>query len=324
MRSLTFYYSNIPEQLQILNDIEELSKSFGLLFVEICIDHDRTLQKKYGENSPVILVGPYRLNYPFTMSEVEVAARATLYQDEVRAIDVDDKARFVMSGKEKFALWFSKSYSWVIAVIILIFLGFSLLPPLLASAGYDNASKIGYKFYSVLCHQLAFRSYFINGEQIVYPRELANIPNLKTYEEITGKSAEDIRFARNFIGNDQVGYKFALCQRDVAIYLGLGLFGLLFQLSGKKIKKLPWLMWVLIALIPIALDGTSQLPGLAQGWPGWSPLRESTPLFRTITGLLFGIGTAWLVFPMMEDSISETRLALEHKSTITKKFAEHK
>jgi len=143
-------------------------------------------------------------------------------------------------------------------------LGFSLLPPLLASAGYTNASKIGYKFYSVLCHQLAFRSYFINGEQIVYPRELANIPNLKTYEEITGKSAEDIRFARDFIGNDQVGYKFALCQRDVAIYLGLGLFGLLFQLSGKKIKKLPWLMWVLIALIPIALDGTSQLPGLAK------------------------------------------------------------
>lgn len=324
MRSLTFYYSNNPEQVQILNEIEELSKSLDLLFVEVCIDHDRTLQKKYGENSPVILVGPYRLNHPFTISEVEVAARATMYQDEVRANDIDDSSRFVMSGKERFALWFSKSYSWVIAAIILIFLGFSLLPPILASAGYNNSSKIGYKIYSVLCHQLAFRSYFIKGEQIAYPRELANVPELKTYEEITGKSAEDIRYARNFIGNDTVGYKFALCQRDVAIYLGLGLFGILFHVSGKKIKKLPWIMWIIIALVPIALDGTSQLPSLAEGWPGWMPIRESTPLFRTITGLLFGTGTAWLVFPMMEDSISETRLAMERKSTITKKFTEHR
>ena len=324
MRSLTFYYSNKQDQIKILNEIKELANNIGILFVEFCIDNDRTLQKKFGDFSPVILIGPYRLNHPFTLTEVEVAARASMYQDEIKGNQVDDNTRFSMSRKEEFALWFSKSYSWVVAAIILIFLGLSALPPVLASNGFTNLSRVGYKVYSVLCHQLAFRSYFIYGEQYAYPRELANVANLNSYEEMIGKSAEDIRFAREFIGNDVVGYKFALCQRDVAIYLGLGLYGFLFHFSGKKIKKLPWVLWVIIALLPIALDGTSQLPSLANGWPDWMPIRESTPLFRTITGALFGIGTAWLVFPMMEDSISETRLALERKSTITKKFMDHK
>jgi hypothetical protein len=44
--------------------------------------------------------------------------------------------------------------------------------------------------------------------------------------------------------------------------------------------------------------------------PAWLPIRESTPLLRTITGLLFGVSTAWFLFPYVADSMKETRTIL--------------
>jgi uncharacterized membrane protein len=68
----------------------------------------------------------------------------------------------------------------------------------------------------------------------------------------------------------------------------------------------------MIGLVPIAIDGVSQLPGLASNLPPWF-LRESTPLLRTITGTLFGFTTAWYLFPLIEESMNETRMVLEEK-----------
>lgn len=318
MRSLTIYFSNLPEHIQIVRDIKILCENHGVLFVDVCLDSDLELQNRFGANAPVVLIGPYRLNSPFTLSQVEVAVKATL-QSENKDI-VDDVKRFSMTKQEKFAFWFSKNYAWVISVIILAFVGFSALPPVLAAGGNFKAANVGYKFYSFVCHQLAFRSFFIEGEQSVYPRELANINTLVTYEEITGKSAEDIVYARGFIGDGVMGYKLALCQRDVAIYAGLGLFGLIFHFTGRKVRHLRWILWLIIAVMPIAIDGGSQLPGLSEGWPAWLPIRESTPMLRTLTGGLFGVGTAWFVFPLMEDSIRETRFSLERKLKISQRY----
>lgn len=320
MRSLSIYYSNRPDQFLIVKEARELCDEMGTLFVDICIDNDTALEKRFGENTPVVLVGPYRLNHPFTRNELEVAIKATIKKDLENPGGEEDTKRFQMTTTEKFALWFSKSYAWVIAAILIIFLGFTMVPPMLAAGNFDKMANVGYKFYSLLCHQLAFRSFFVRGEQIAYPRELANVGSLVTYEEITGKSAEDIKFARHLVGNEIMGYKIALCQRDLAIYAGLAIFGLVFQATGKKIKHLPWYFWVIFAVLPIAIDGSSQLPGLAGGWPAWLPVRESTPFLRTLTGALFGVGTAWYVFPMMEESISETRFSLERKMNISKRF----
>lgn len=322
MRSLTYYYSKLTPQSEIFQETKDLCKSMDLLFLDICIDDDYQLAQKFEDATPVIMVGPYRLNYPFSLNEVEVAIKATLYQDELDPERVDNKKRFRMTRMERFAYWFSKSYTWFISLVILIFTALTFLPPILAANNKGIAANIGYKFYSVLCHQLAFRSYFINGEQFYYPREQAHIPNVITYEQLTGMPAEDIQYARQYIGNGEAGYKIALCQRDLAIYAALGLFGLYFELTGKRIKGIRWYVWFIIALVPIGLDGASQLPGLSTGWPQWLPIRESTPLLRTITGLLFGAGTAWYMYPLMEDSIKETRFALNRKKTIATKFTE--
>jgi uncharacterized membrane protein len=107
------------------------------------------------------------------------------------------------------------------------------------------------------------------------------------------------------------------------MYVGIFLFGVLFALTKRKIKSLPWYLWVLIGLVPIGLDGVSQLPGLAQAiLPDWILIRESTPMLRTITGLLFGITTAWYIYPIIEEAMSDTRRLLLRKTAILKQSEE--
>jgi uncharacterized membrane protein len=111
---------------------------------------------------------------------------------------------------------------------------------------------------------------------------------------------------RQFTGNEVVGYKVALCERDIAMYGAMLIFGIGFALSGRRIRSVPWYLWVLIGLVPIGIDGFSQLPSVIPGLPSWLPIRESTPLLRTITGTLFGVMTTWYLYPMIEETMKVT------------------
>jgi uncharacterized membrane protein len=107
----------------------------------------------------------------------------------------------------------------------------------------------------------------------------------------------------------------ALCERDMAIYGAILLFGIVYSLTRRRIKPLHWMLWILIGMAPIGLDGFSQLFSQME----WSwlasilPYRESTPFLRVLTGGLFGFSTAWFAYPYMEESMSETRQFLIKK-----------
>ena len=138
-----------------------------------------------------------------------------------------------------------------------------------------------------------------------------------TFDQATGISSEDILASRGFIGNDVLGYKVAFCERDVAIYGSILLFGLLFAISGRKIKHLPWYIWFIVGIMPIAIDGFSQLPSLMNiNFPAWVPMRESTPFLRTLTGFLFGFTTAWFGYPYIEDTMLDTRRLMAQKIAV--------
>ena len=53
--------------------------------------------------------------------------------------------------------------------------------------------------------------------------------------------------------------------------------------------------WYALFLVPLALDGGSQLLGL----------RESNWMLRTLSGALFGLATVWLAYPYVEEAMTD-------------------
>jgi uncharacterized membrane protein len=277
----------------------------------IDINGNQALEKKYGLEIPVVEVGPYRLKAPFTKQEIEITLKAATERERSIA-DIDRKVTagavnlpVTITRADRFSNWISRHYMLVLNAFVILYVGLPFLAPILMSGGYTRPAAVLYRFYGLVCHQLAFRSWFIFGEQAAYPREAAGVDNLMPYSTAIGLNEDDELAARQFIGNPTVGYKVALCERDVAIYGGILLFGLVFALTGKKIKPLPWYLWILVGIVPIGIDGFSQL--LSQPPLNLFPYRESTPLLRSITGFLFGFTTAWFGYPIVEESMQDLR-----------------
>jgi uncharacterized membrane protein len=92
-----------------------------------------------------------------------------------------------------------------------------------------------------------------------------------------------------FIG----GYQMCLCSRCLAIYSSVLLGGLLLALvrGQRDVRALDWRFW-LLAMVPMALDGGTQL----FGW------RESNLGLRLLTGVIFGLATAWFMLPQIENA----------------------
>jgi uncharacterized membrane protein len=307
---------------QVEQDLISLSDQFPHNLVKVDITTDPTLTEKFQGDVPVVQVGPYLLKKSITRQELQVTLGAA--QDRQSYLEKNDmeyqrrKERgSKLTGSDRFSLWLSTRYMLMFNLLVFLYVGMPFLAPTLMKLRIELPARIIYTIYSPLCHQLAFRSFFLFGEQPYYPRQLANVPGVLTYEDLTGDSKIDLVRARNFIGNDTTGYKVAICERDVAIYGSLLLFGIVFALTGRKIKTLPWYFWILFGLIPIGLDGFSQLPSLA-GWDflKWFPIRESTPLLRVLTGTLFGATTGWYLYPLIEESMRETHVILLRKMAV--------
>jgi uncharacterized membrane protein len=306
---------------KIAEHLKQLQSEFphGLEIIDIG-DQPR-LEKQIGGMLPVVQVGPYRLIDPITLDQLRITLSAAV--DRVRHVEAIDRASFAsgtpqkqqITTSDRFSYWFSKHYLAVFNLVTLFYLSLPFLAPILQRAGVEQPTALIYRGYSLMCHQLAFRSVFIFGEQRTYPLESAGIPDQITYEAATGNAPDDLLAAREFVGNEQMGYKIALCQRDIAIYGGILAFGLIFTLTGRKIPPLPWYLWIVIGMFPMALDGGTQL--ISQlGIPLINeiiPYRESIPLLRYITGFLFGVSTAWFGYPLVESSMRESRQYLDRK-----------
>jgi uncharacterized membrane protein len=214
---------------------------------------------------------------------------------------------------------------------VLVALGmYALLPfaaPTLMKAGLTAPAQILYTVYSPFCHQMAFRSVFLFGEQAFYPRAAAytDYPAFESFvvglPEFAGVDHErfDARLifaARGFLGNETMGYKTTLCARDGALYSALFGGGLMYRVAvvRRRLRPAPLWLYLLLGVAPIAIDGVSQL----LSYPPFSlwPVRETTPEFRIMTGAVFGLMTAWLLFPYLEVSFRDMRKQLEARTQL--------
>jgi len=303
---------------QAIADLEALQATFPHRLVVIDVDSTPELIEKYGAEVPAIEVGPYKLKAPFGRVELQITLGAA--RDRQEQIDILDRADLSdLSTKwtpaDRFTYWFSRHYVGVLNFFVIIYLGLPVVAPFLMAAGIEAPARLIYRGYSFVCHQLAFRSFFVLGEQPVYPRAAAGLAGLMSYNQATGlgeaSTVADLTEARQFVGDPAVGYKIALCERDVAIYGGILIFGILYSLTNRRMPALPWYLWLLFGVLPIALDGLSQM--LSQPPLDFMTFRESTPFLRSLTGFLFGFTTAWFGYPLVEDTMKETRRIMVRK-----------
>ena len=317
---------------QVKKDLKVLETRFPHHLAEVNIDSDPTLKEKYGDQIPIVEVGPYKLKAPITPQALEMTLGAAKdrrgqleqfggdkYQERVRKGET-------ITRSDRIYFWIAEHYLAIINLLVFIYVGLPYLAPILMKIGADVPAKVIYTIYSPLCNQFAFRSFFLFGEQPYYPLKEAGVVGVRTLDQVTGYQnlADPFNisrlYARQFIGNATLGYKVALCERCIAIYAAIVLFGLIYGLTKRRLPSPHWILWFLIGIVPIGIDGFYQL--LSQfNWPwlaAYLPYYESTPFMRVLTGGLFGLMTAWFAFPAVEESMKDTREILIKKFAVAK------
>lgn len=172
---------------------------------------------------------------------------------------------------------------WLAAVnaTLIVFLVGAFVAPVLAVLGWSSAADALYAVYHFTCHQWAFRSFFLFA-----PGQ----PPLAVYSQAQLVALGTDPFT--FIGNADLGWKMAFCERDLAIYLALLAAGLYYA-RRRDVRPASFVVYGIL-ILPMALDGFTQL----FGW------RESTWELRVVTGLLFGLASGWLVFPRLDEAFA--------------------
>src|SRR5512135_1049727 len=225
-------------------DLNSLQTQYPHRVVEIDIDQDPTLQKAYLLEIPVVEVGPYILKAPFDKQKLAMTLGAAGDRrgqlDRLGREDHHDRVRRgqMISGSDRTMYWVSRHYLALVNLFMFLSVVLPVLAPVLLKIGATAPANVIYTIYKPLCHQFGFRSFFLFGEQPYYPLKEAGLSGVKTFDQITGFQdlenpiAYSRYQARQFIGNETVGYKMALCERDMAIYGAILLFGIVFSLTG--------------------------------------------------------------------------------------------
>lgn len=161
----------------------------------------------------------------------------------------------------------------VLALAIYAFLPFAA--PVLMQIGRERLARVVYALFRPLCHQLPERSFFLFGEQLTY-----------RLEELSAHLGDAVPV--RYVGDPILGYKVAVCQRDVAIYGAMCLATIAYALMRGRLGVIG-ARWLLVGAAPMAVDGGGQLLGL------WT----STPASRVITGALFGFALMRWALPYL-------------------------
>jgi len=233
-----------------------------------------------------------------------------------------------MSVMEKKRSW----PDWFLLLIIIMFI-INLLPflaPVFMKLGWTDIGQGIYSVYSMACHQMAQRSFFLFGPKGFQMYELSQLP-----VDITGDSMGTAALElRHFLGNEQYGWKVAWSDRMVYMYVT----PLLAAISYAFIREFGWVkplpLWGFVLLmLPMAIDGTTHLIsdtlGMVEGFryhntwlaeltgyalPTSFYVGDSFGSFnswmRLLSGLTFGLGIAWLAYPYIQETIEDLDKAI--------------
>jgi uncharacterized membrane protein len=293
-----------PAAEDLRRELARLAAEFPHRLVVVDLNREPEVDERLGHPVAMLRVGPYRLTWPFDPMQLRVTLAAAM-----AGLPAAEAAPPGESGRraKQAVSFFTRHWLGFVNGFLFLLVGLPFAAPVLMHFGAETPARWIYAVYSPFCHQLAYRSWFLFGEQAAYPRAEARLPSL-TYAQATGLDEADDAAARAYVGDNVVGYKVAICQRDAATYGSLLLGGLFFAGFRRRIRPFPLWAWLAFGVLPISLDGGTQLASRLPGWP--LPLRESTPALRTLTGMLFGLASVWLAYPEADDNMKATRVQL--------------
>ena len=232
--------------------------------------------------------------------------------------------------------------AWVTENWLLLFsvgYGVMMIAPFMAPVfmhwGWTGPAQVIYSIYSLLCHQMAQRSFFLFGAQPMYAVSQFPIP-------VSAGQADDMLALRAFIGNDNLGWKVAWSDRMVYVYGSFWLAGLIFSFIRTRypryqFKPLGPINILLLALMPV--DGITHfisdaIGGITGGFrydnqwlanltehifPTGFYVGDALGSFnswaRLITGVAFGLAIGFIAFPAVDKALSETAITLRAKLT---------
>lgn len=231
-----------------------------------------------------------------------------------------------------------RSTQWILqnwmGIFLILFGLFNLLPfvaPILARLGIDPVADLIYILYAPLCHQMAHRSFFLFGDQIMYIPEQFSL-------NLTDDLASNMLALKQFKGNNIIGWKVAWSDRMVYMYGAMWLFALLYAGASRhyRVRRLP--IWAfLLLMLPMVLDGTTHMlsdfsGGLFEGFrytnewlanltantlPDWfyigDRLGSFNSLMRLISGIAFGAGIIGITFPLITAEMQQSSRILASK-----------
>jgi uncharacterized membrane protein len=217
-----------------------------------------------------------------------------------------------------------------LSIVILAWVALPWLAPIFMQAGWESLAKPIYWLYSLQCHQLPQRSFFLFG-----PQPMISLSEVQAVWQNTTNPA----ILRQFIGNAQLGYKVAWSDRMVSAYSSLLLGGALWYLFRGRLRTFP--IWgVALLALPMVLDGIthmmSDLAGIGEGFRytnEWlaqltqyrlpqsfyvgTTIGTFNSWMRLITGVLFGIGVGWFVFSNLGAAFIRPKRTLTERKAVS-------
>lgn len=228
---------------------------------------------------------------------------------------------------------FSRHWLLAVSILLLIFTGMPWLAPLFMEWGWTWGGHAIYLLYTLLCHQMPQRSFFLFGESYMLP--LSTLQSAWT-------ASDNPLILRQFVGNATVGWKVAWSDRMVYMYTALLIVGLVYWPLRRRLKPLSW-QGLLLFLMPMMVDGmthmvSDMLGGVLGGFRytnNWlaaltnhalpatfyagDALGSFNAWMRLLSGLLFGIGIVWSAYPRLHATFNETadQIALKFQRAAT-------
>lgn len=228
----------------------------------------------------------------------------------------------------KITEWLLRRWLMIFIIAFGIFNILPFLAPVAAKIGVPSIADLIYTLYSPFCHQMAHRSFFLFGYQIMYNPDQLTL-------ELTADLTTNMLALKSFHGNDLIGWKVAWSDRMVYMYGATWLASIIFGLASrhKQVHRLSWTMFIAL-MLPMTLDGLTHMlsdysGGLFAGFrytndwltnltnnsfPQWFYSGDKFGSFnswvRLISGLGFGIAVVWMVFPLIAREMFQNHQAL--------------